>query len=323
MTEIFYQKKKENQLDNLVIDVKKIYEKYPISKKIFPSPNLVKFTENYFHKIYKSSFIPKKIRNYLWHIFRRLNLDLSWFREFNKYWSKILGARPFWDINDLFFLKNVYRLKFQYNILPESDDPYLHLEAWQCPEVIYQLLFLVCKEIFANSFNILNILKKKKKKINSILEFGCGTAPITTSLFEFHRLSKNIKIFISDIQTIAFHYAAFKFRRCSNVISVLLEPENNFLLKLNEKVDVIFCLAVFEHLNKPIETINIFYKTLNKGGLLVFDYKMTEGEGLDTHISAKERNSVLDFIEKKFNIIFGRISKEKDIGLTIVRKNKF
>jgi len=55
----------------------------------------------------------------------------------------------------------------------------------------------------------------------------------------------------------------------------------------------------------------------------VFDYKMTEGEGLDTHISAKERNSVLDFIEKKFNIIFGRISKEKDIGLTIVRKNKF
>lgn len=79
-------------------------------------------------------------------------------------------------------------------------------------------------------------------------------------------------------------------------------------------------MTVFEHLNKPLETIKIFNKTLNPGGLLFFDYIKSKGEGLDTHHAVKERDSVLNYVNKKFDIIYGRITKEKNMGLTILRK---
>ena len=145
-------------------------------------------------------------------------------------------------------------------------------------------------------------------------------APVTTALFEFFKLSKNIKIFISDIQTFAFHYAAYKFRNCSNVIPILLNPEDEFLLKLDEKVDLIFCLRTFEHLNKPLETIKIFEKILNDKGYLIFDY-VIPGDNYDTTQALRERDDVLNFINENFDIIYGKINLEQKTGLTFVRKH--
>lgn len=320
ISNIFYQERNSNFYDNIVVDVKKIYRKFPINRKFHPKPNSADFIGGPFHKIYRNPLIPIKYRNYFWHLFRRLNLDLSWFKTFKHYWSYVLRGRPLWGIEEFFFLNNLYRVKFQNIQVPDTDDPNIQLDAWQRSELIYQLLHLIYKESYSNELTILDLLRKKKKKIKSILEFGCATAPITTSYLEFFRLKKNMKIFISDIQTIAFHYATYKFRRCSNIIPLLLIPDNDFLLTLSKKVDVIFCMAVFEHLNKPLATINKFYEYLNKDGFLLFDFIKTEGEGLDTHHAVKERNGVLEYIAENFDIIHGKIIKDKDLGLTIVRK---
>ncbi len=311
---------KENYFDNLKIDIKELYKKYPINFKVNPKPNQFNFANNVYSKIYKNPLIPLKLRNKLWLFFRKNSLDNSWLDEFNNYWTKILKGRPLPTIYDMFFIKNIYRLKFQESIIPDTYDSYEHLEAWQRPEVIFQLLHLVCKSVYYNESRILNFLKKKKKDFKSFLEFGCATAPITTSFFEFSRKPKVIKISISDIQTLAFHYASYKFKRCSNIRSILLTPENDFLLELDEKFDVIFCMTVFEHLNKPLKTIKAFDKILNHQGLLFFDYIISSGDGLNTHHGYRERDSVLDYINDNFKLIYGRINKEKNMGLTIVEK---
>ncbi len=319
MDEMFYQKNVK-AFYNINIDVKQFYKNFPISKKLNLKPNQVYYRDKIVHKLYRNSLIPLNIRYKLWSFFRSINLDLSWFNEFIKYWGSKIGGRPLLNVHDLFFLKNLLRIKFQDSKVPDMGDSHIHLEAWQRPELIYQLLHLVCRESVRSNYIILKLLRKFKKKFNSILEFGCATAPITTALYEFFHLHKNITIYLSDIQTIAFHYGAYKFRNCSNVIPILLTPENDFLLNLNTKVDVIFCITVFEHLNKPLKTIEIFHDILNKNGLLFMDYIITTGEALDTYQAYRERNYVLDFIEENFKIVYGKMDKEKSIGLTIVRK---
>ncbi|MFX0186822.1 MAG: class I SAM-dependent methyltransferase [Candidatus Hodarchaeota archaeon] len=320
MTYNFYEKTEKNHLDNLDVDVKKIYEEHPINFKVNPKPNKTDFNKSIFNKIYRNQLIPLKIRKFLWYYFRKNSIDNIWLDEFNKYWTNILKGLSLPTIYDLFFIKNIYRLKFQYNLVPDTTDPYVHLEAWQRPEVIYQLLQMVCKSIFHNECQLLTLLKKNNKGFKSFLEFGCATAPITTTFFEFFGKPKNINIYISDIQTLAFHYASYRYRKCSNVIPKLLKPENDFMLETDEKFDAIFCMTVFEHLNKPLEIIKTFDKCLNDQGLLFFDYTITSGAGLDTLHGFRERNNVLDYIINNFKLIYGKISKEKDMSLTIVKK---
>ena len=292
------------------IDVKEIYKKYPINKKFNPKPNQVNLIRTFFHKIYRNSFLPLKLRIYFWYLFRRTNIDLSWFKEFSNYGNHVLyRSRRFLQPSDLFYLKNYFGFLFENLILPDTNNPNIHLESWQRPELVNQLFSLVSKEYYTLNYNVLRALKKKKIKFRSFLEFGCATTPITTALFEFFKLSKETKIFIADIQTIAFHYGAYKFRNCSNVIPLLLTPENDFLLELNEKIDLIFCLRTFEHLHKPLEIVKIFNKILNDKGYLIFDFIIPGGK-YDTQHALRERNTVLDYIDENFEVISGKMSKE-------------
>ena len=322
MSELFSQKHQANFFDNFAIDVPKLYEDFPLKKQQKAEPNFVPSVRTPCHKIYRNPLIPLKYRRYAFHGLRRIGLDQSWFDEFKKYWSSILNGRPFWGTQDLFFLKNLYRIKFQDSQVPDTTDSKLHTQAWQRPELLYQLLHLVCKESISDQLRILQQLKKLKKNITklSFLEFGCATAPIAVSLYEFFKPKPEMNIYISDIQTLAFHYAAYRFRLCSNVIPLLLTPENDLVLQINDNLDVIFSITVFEHLNKPMETIEIFYDKLKLGGLLFFDYIKSDAEGLDTTQGLEKRNDVLDFVLKNFEPVYGNISKDESMDLTIVRK---
>lgn len=322
MKNIFYQNQQTNSFDNLVIDISRLYDNYPIGKGQDAKPNSFPLIQSPVHGIYRNFLLPLKFRRCIYHGLRRTNLDQSWFEEFKKYWSEVLSGRPLHGLHDLFFLKNLYRVKFQNSQVPDTDNANIHFEAWQRPELIYQLLHLVCRQYTSDQLRILQHLKKLDLNISraTILEFGCAIAPVTTSLFEFFRMRPEAQIYISDIQTLAFHYAAYRFRECSNVTPVLLRPENDFALDIDVNFDVIFCMAVFEHLNKPLETMRKFYNRLQQGGYFFFDYIKGDGQGLDTHHGVRQRNDVLEYVQQNFDLIYGTLDKEKNTGLTIVRK---
>lgn len=307
----------DKYLENFNIDIHNLYNKYAIDKK----HERKKQKSSIYNKIYRNRYIPLSVRNKLFRIFRRANIDTSWFEDFQEYWTGIVQGRPLWDIYDFFFIKNILRIKFSELKIGEKNDPSIHEDIWQRPELLYQLFFLISKEAFHNWSNIISMLKKKLRiKDLKILEYGCGTAPISRTLFEFNPDFKRIDIWISDIQTIAFHYACFRFGMNNNVHPVLLKPESNFQLLIDEKFDVILCLAVFEHLNSPLLTIINLHKKTKKGGLLFIDYIKSEGTGLDTKAGIDERKRVLEFIETNFIIRHGKLQKEKSMGLIIAEK---
>ena len=315
--DLFHEEQEANSFDNLQVDVRQLYEQHPYDAKVAGSSSI----RSPFRRLYSSMPIPVAQRNRLWHLISRLHLDSAWFFEFREYWSSVLGGRPLLSPEDFYFLKNLYRVKFQRNQIPDTTAADVHLEAWQQNELLYQLLHLVYRESLSNQLSLVNKVRKLKKgRIRSTLEFGCATAPVTTTYSDFFGLGGLQRAYIADIQTLAFHYAAYKFKDRANVTPVLLVPDNDFGLSLDQNVDAIFCITVFEHLNKPLDTIAAFHETLSPQGILAFDYIMGDGDGLDTHQAVRDRGSVLDFVTSNFDVLAGKINKSESMGLTIVQK---
>jgi SAM-dependent methyltransferase len=156
-----------------------------------------------------------------------------------------------------------------------------------------------------------------RRPVRRALEFGCGVAPVCTTHFEFHR-SREIDFYLADIETVSFHYAAWKFAEFSNVLPIALSPENDFRLDLQEPLDAIFCLAVFEHLNQPLDTITAFHRQLAPGGVLIFDYIKSDAQGLDTAQGLEQRKSVIGYIRENFALLHGRLNEDDSMGLTVI-----
>jgi hypothetical protein len=303
-----------NGFDCLRIDVRQLFATHPLTQKdpkrgLWGTP---------FEPCYSTPLAPVRFRRMLWSLLRRTKLDQSWFTRFRRYWSKVLGGRPLWGVEDFYFLRNVYRMRFQRTGgLPADASAATHLEVWQDPAVLCHLFHSVYKEELFHCLHALELLSLARRPVRRALEFGCGAAPICTSFFEFHRTRK-IDFFLADIEAVSFHYAAWKFGEFPNVFPVALTPENEFSLDLPEPLDAIFCLAVFEHLNRPIDTVAAFHRLLAPGGVLIFDYIISEAQGLDTAQGLRERSAVMRYLRENFQVLHGRLDEEKSIGLTVV-----
>jgi hypothetical protein len=128
MRDVFKTDEEFNQWDKLVLDVKEIYKKYPLSVNVFEETQ--KKTTALFRRFYKTPFIPLSFRRFIRKLFLRTNLDTSWFEDFSNYWSSTLGGRPLLGVQDFYFLTNLYRTRFQDNQIPDTNDANIHLEAW-------------------------------------------------------------------------------------------------------------------------------------------------------------------------------------------------
>lgn len=310
-----------NAYDKLSIHVPDLYKEFSLQRLSKKSVQF-QFSEKMFYGIYRSPILPLRLKRVLWVLLRRVHLDQAWFERFKSYWTDILKARPLWSPEDLYFLRNWYRIKFQNIGFDGEVNSHGHLSAWQKSEVLYQLLHLVFRESIGNEYQVCKLfLKYNRKKNFRFLEYGSGTAPVLTTFFEFFGLRSKCEYHMADIQTLAFHYAAYKFRSHSNVQALMLSPENGFRLETkDEYYNAITCLAVFEHLNSPLDTIKRFHKGLQKGGLLFMDYIKGDGGGLDTIQGVQERQAVIDFAQTHFECLYGRLDKDSSMGLTVLRK---
>lgn len=298
-----------NRLDNLHVEVPALFAAdYRETSPQWNSP---------FQRWYRSRLWPAGWRGKLWTAWHRTGLDQDWFDRAKVYWGRVLGGRPLWGPEDFHFLRNIYRQRFQTAAVAQDADAAGHLAAWQSPQILGHWFQSVYKEARFHWLPHLQWLRKYAPRARSILEFGCGVAPLATSLFDFRPDASRLRIFIADLETVSFHYATWKFGRFPNVIPHPLRAADQFALRLPEKTDAIFCLAVFEHLNAPLETVRQFHEALSPGGVLIFDYIVVDGTGMDTIHGLRERPAVLDFIEKNFRVVHGRLDPAASMGLTV------
>jgi SAM-dependent methyltransferase len=315
----FHQQRSSNQYDNLVTDVEQIYREYLLTalpKLRYKSAPLARY--------YRTRYLPLRFRVTIMCFLRTVRLDLTWFNEFRAYWVTVLQGRQLWGVEDLYFLRNWYRVKYQNNVLPDTYDPNVHLQAWQQPELLYFLLHMVYRESLEENIRhqllILSYIRHLGRKPTSILEFGCATATLVRFYLDLYDPLRKTRLYISDIKTLAFHYAACRFAQYANVTAIPLLPEENLLLQMDSKVDVIFCVTVLEHLNKPLKTMKILYDTLNPGGIFIFDYIKSDAQGLDTRQGIEERSKVLEFLGQYFEIVEGKLDYDASMGITVARK---
>jgi 2-polyprenyl-3-methyl-5-hydroxy-6-metoxy-1,4-benzoquinol methylase len=245
-------------------------------------------------------------------IHRRLiyaNLRLDWFREFQEYWQGELGNRPIHP-HEFHFLYGVYRQRLQSIRFEQIENPDLasdekHLEAWQDPRLTYYL--------FAHTYRLaLHPLRVHPfigyvPRGGRVAEYGCGAAPILTALARRYR-HLNLQLVGADIPHLLFHYARWKFRHDRFVTMIPIEPDDD--APLPGTYDTIFCLETLEHVPRPIAVVQHFHRALKAGGHLVFDYIRSEGVGLDTATSLRDRLPALRFILDHFDIVRGRVATD-------------
>ena len=291
-----------NYFDDIRIDINEMHRKVNQESPRHPF-NQFSLTKKILHKIlYRIKLYPKLIES---------GFIRRWFSEFNFYWQKEIGARPL-KFHDFFYLYSNYRVKFQNIKLEEEDNPNKFLQDWQKPANIYQI-FSCTYQYSTNPFSYLPF-KKYLKKNDNILEYGCGIAPITTSLVHYRPNKYNLTI--ADIPQYNYHYAKWKLKKFK-VKTIDIDPTK---IPPLEKYNVVFIITVLEHLTDPLEVIKNITDHIKPGGFLIFDYIMTDGEGLDTKNSLDQKKKVIEYIKENYKIIKGDLNTNKSIKASIAKK---
>jgi 2-polyprenyl-3-methyl-5-hydroxy-6-metoxy-1,4-benzoquinol methylase len=244
-------------------------------------------------------------------VHRRLvyaSLRLDWFREFQDYWIGELGNRPIHP-HDFYFLSGVYRQRLQTIHFEQIEKPELasddkHLEAWRDPRATCYLLFAYTYRHALSPLRVHPFISYVPHG-GRVAEFGCGVAPILTALARRYR-HLDLQLVGADIPHLLFHYARWKFRNDRFVTMVPIQPNDD--TPLPGTYDTIFCLETLEHVPRPILVLKHFHHVLKPGGHLVFDYIRSEGTGLDTATSLRDRIPALQFVLNHFDIVRGRVA---------------
>lgn len=256
-----------------------------------------------------------------WH--RRLvyaNLRLDWFFEFQRYWVEELGNRPIHP-HDFHFLSGIYRQRLQTIYFEQIENPDLasderHLEAWRDHRAVYYLFAYTYRQALSplRVHPFIGYVPRHGR----VVEYGCGAAPILTALARRYR-HLDLQLVGADIPHLLFHYARWMFRHDRFVTMVPIDANND--APLPGLYDTVFCLEVLEHLPRPIATLEHFHRVLKPGGHLIFDYVRSEGTGLDTATSLRDRLRALRFVLERFDVVRGRVPTDgAHVEPAVVRK---
>ena len=314
MAAVFRTEASANRFDRLTVDVPELYRRQPLGQMSTPSHS----GGGPFAALYRTSLLPLSVRLSFWKLLHRLRLDQAWFDRFAEYWTAVLGGRPLRSPDDFHFLRNLYRLRFQDSQVPTTHDDATHLEAWQQPELLFHLFNQVFLESLSPKMRVLEPLHRLVRR-GRCLDFGSAVGSIALTDDTFHPGRRTWML--ADVPTVALHHAAWRFRGRGDIAMHPLTPENAFAVPAGP-FDAICCLAVFEHLPRPLETARQMTEALAPGGYLFFDYLLGDGDGLDTTQAVQERPAVIAYLSEHFDVAHGRFDTTQSMDLTIVRKKK-
>lgn len=276
--------------------------------------------ENFYNKE-NESLVPNILKKYFvgaliyFGIYKKLinsSIISNWFDEFEFFWTKFIGGRPLY-FHDFHFLLGVYRQKFQSIHVEQKSSSDKFLKAWQNPNSLY-LLFGAVRKYSLEPFSFYKI-EKYLKHGDNVLEYGCGIAPITKSLITYS--SKKLNYYYADIMQINTLYANYRLKNKAKFFE--LKP-GVYNYNFNTKFNVITLITVLEHLTDPVACLEYLHSILNKNGFLIFDFILSEGTGLDTVEALEQREKVINFIEKNFEITSGKLYNDRSIGTTVAKK---
>ena len=306
-----------NNFDNIKVDIVEIHNKLNVHilnrKKIKRKSTIFLFIKCKF-SFFTDAVLQILNINYFLIIngFKR-----KWFISFQDFWKIYLKGRPL-KLHEFFLISFEYRKKNQISKKLDwnGDNNILN---WQDSSHISSIFNYIQKEEF-KPIHSKKIFKYFKYK-STILEYGCGIAPYY-SLYNKYFKYLNCKWDLIDLENHTYSYSKFKYMEnidINNFYNINSKNLNNPTSNISS-YNTIIIKEVFEHLPNPFTVITNLYNSLEKNGFLIFDYIISDAEGLDHPNALIERNKCLNFINEKFQFIESKPDFNQSIGLTIVKK---
>jgi len=172
-----------------------------------------------------------------------------------------------------------------------------------------QIKFVNGKPFFRTDILIKTIINKLKNK-KTLLDIGTGTGVFLSSCNNYF----NFDMSAFDLNS-----------RYKNKILSIKNVTNfytNSLEELNRKFDIISMIHVLEHIEKPLETLKILQKKLNKNGIIIIQVPSINENLNDAliydHYSNFTKNSLFLLLSKVFtNIKFIKTEIKNEITVVI------
>jgi 2-polyprenyl-3-methyl-5-hydroxy-6-metoxy-1,4-benzoquinol methylase len=290
-----------NQYDKLIVDIEQCHNSIELKQHL---RQLKLYDLGVFHRISCNIGLNHRLVD--------AGFSRYWFDEFSLFWSTVFCGRPL-RFHDFFYLYSNYRTLFQQVEVSECGTAEDFLYAWQRHENIYLIFGSVYRdalEPFAYK-PFLPYIRSNKR----ILEYGCGLAPIVTSMIRSGL--KDYSFTIADIKNYTFAYAKWRLMQYG-VECINLNPFQK--PQLTGDFDVIFLMTVLEHLPDPLDVLRHLTSHLKTGGYLILDYILSEGKGLDTLAGRQQRSVALDFLRVNYSVTHGALQEHESMGTTVLIK---
>lgn len=256
------------------------------------------------------------------HEFLILNgIRRRWLDEFERYWSEVLGGRPFWNSIEFFLLTHDYRKRQQQTGALAWAGPEQHVAHWQNPSQLYATFHQVRK--LATRPIVSRPLWRRLSADMRILELGCSLAPYYNCYREYYS-HVPCQWLLADLANYPFHYARYRYRDDPGLTFHVITP-NKFTDPLPdvEAFDVIILTAVLEHADDPVFLADYVLDRLKPGGLFVFDYIKSDARGLDHPHALASREACLMRILARTTLLYGSASNiAESIGTCIAVKRE-
>jgi SAM-dependent methyltransferase len=227
-----------------------------------------------------------------------------WFDEFYDYWKNVVGGRPLttFDFHQLLFH---YRRGFQQLEELDWESPEGHVAHWLAPKNLYLTFHFVRKYAFLPIRH--SALPKLLRPGARALEYGCAVAPVYRT---WRRYLAHVPVswVLADIPGFPFHYARHAYGRDAAVERFVTISPDRFddpLAGVDGRFDLIVIQEVFEHLDHPHFVAGYLLERLEPGGILLFDYLKSEGQGLDTGAGLAERDETIRLLSERLEIVHG------------------
>jgi len=246
-------------------------------------------------------------------------LRRAWFEEFHEYWLNCLGGRPLTPV-DFHQLRFHYRCRSQESQVLEWDSGSQHVHNWQAPHHFSGTLNYVYK----CAHQPIQLMKTYPyfKQGGKVLEYGCSLAPMYRAYRRYFS-HLDMQWHLADIPNHAFHYSRYIYSQDlpQPKLHVIADDRMDNPVGAEKDFDLIICCTVFEHLHAPLAMAKYLIERLSPGGVLVFDYVLSGGEGLDTIAGVEQRQDTLRYLRDNLLIKVGTLDHiDRGLGLTIGRK---
>ena len=146
-----------------------------------------------------------------------------------------------------------------------------------------------------------------KQGVVTVVEYGCGVAPVSNWLYEHKLPGQNFRFWLLDVRSEHRQFGTWRLQRRRDAA----HDYDTTVLMVNPddvpRCDAVTVLETFEHLPDPWATIYRIWRQLYPGGLLWEDYEVTTPGGPNLAIAQAERPRVMAFLQERFHLLSGNL----------------